>query len=82
MRAKGINMKVSEIGGVIKYHRKQNKLSRLELANLAGVGKTVIYDIEKVKETVQFKSLLRVLEVLNIQLKLVSPFNEKLDDTQ
>jgi len=75
-------MKVSEIGEIIKYHRKQSKLSRQELANLAGVGKTVVYDIEKGKETIQLKSLLKILEVLNIQLKLNTPFNEKLEDAQ
>ncbi len=75
-------MKVSEIGEIVKYHRKQSKLSRQELANLAGVGKTVVYDIEKGKETIQLKSLLKILEVLNIQLKLNTPFNEKLEDAQ
>lgn len=67
-------METSEIGVIVKYHRKQSKLSRQELANLAGVGKTVIYDIEKGKETIQLKSLLKVLEVLNIRLKLDTPF--------
>lgn len=75
-------MKVTEIGEIIKYHRKQSKLSRQELAKLAGVGKTVVYDIEKGKETIQLKSLLKILEVLNIQLKLNTPFNEKLEDAQ
>lgn len=66
---------MTEIGKLIKYHRKRCKLSQLELANLAGVGKTVVFDIEKGKETIQLKSLLNVLKVLNIQLKLESPFD-------
>ena len=75
-------METSEIGDIVKYHRKQSKLSRQELAHLAGVGKTVIYDIENGKETIQLKSLLKVLEVLNIRLKLEAPFNKKLEDTE
>jgi HTH-type transcriptional regulator/antitoxin HipB len=73
-------MKTDKIGNIVKYHRKQSGLSREELANLAGVGKTVIYDIEKGKETIQLKSLLKVLEALNIQLKLEVPFNKKSED--
>lgn len=75
-------MKASEIGEIVRYHRRQSKLSRQELANLAGVGKTVIYDVEKGKETIQLKSLLKILEVLNIQLKLNAPFNEKSEDIE
>ena len=66
-------MRTGEIGNIVKHHRKQSGLSREALANLAGVGKTVIYDIEKGKETIQLKSLLNVLEALNIQLKLKKP---------
>jgi HTH-type transcriptional regulator/antitoxin HipB len=42
-----------ELADVIKMHRKAAKLSRAQLAEMAGVGKTVIYDIEKGKETIQ-----------------------------
>jgi len=35
------------IGEIVLFHRKQSGLSRDQLAVLAGVGKTVIYDIEK-----------------------------------
>ena len=70
-------MRTGEIGNIVKHHRKQSGLSREALANLAGVGKTVIYDIEKGKETIQLKSLLNVLEALNIQLKLKKPEDEE-----
>jgi HTH-type transcriptional regulator/antitoxin HipB len=36
-----------ELAEVIRMHRKAARLSRVQLAELAGVGKTVIYDIEK-----------------------------------
>jgi HTH-type transcriptional regulator/antitoxin HipB len=48
---------------------------------MAGVGKTVIYDIEKGKETIQFSTLQKVLKALNIKIIFTSPlmevFNEK-----
>lgn len=58
----------------IRYYRKQSGLTQLELAQLAGVGKTVVFDIEKGKESVRFNTLLKILEVLNIKLKLETPF--------
>jgi HTH-type transcriptional regulator/antitoxin HipB len=63
-----------EIAKMVHYCRKQSGLSQQELALLSGVGKTVIFDIEKGKETVQLKTLLKVFDVLNIRIKLESPF--------
>jgi len=62
-----------KLGRLIKFHRKQSGLSQLELANLAGVGKTVIYDLEKGKTTVQFDTLRKVLSTLNIKIVFASP---------
>jgi len=66
-------MTSKQIGKAIIFHRKKSKLTQKELADLAGVGKTVVFDIEKGKETVQLNSLLKVLSVLNIKLKMISP---------
>lgn len=59
---------------VIKKHRKAAGLSQLQLAEMAGVGKTVIFDIEKGKETIQLDTLRKILAVLNIKVQLTSPF--------
>ena len=59
---------------VIKKHRKAAKLSQLQLADFAGVGKTVVYDIEKGKETIQLATLRKILNVLNIKVDLKSPY--------
>lgn len=64
------------IAGLTRYFRKQRKLSQLELAKLAGVGKTLVFDIEKGKESVQLNSLLRVMDALDIKLKFAVPFSE------
>ena len=72
-------MNSKEIAKIVHYHRKQSGLSQQKLAELASVGKTVIFDIEKGKETVQLNTLLKVLEVLNIQIKFVSPFTATME---
>jgi len=66
-------MNIDTLSEVIKYHRKQSGLTQKRLADLAGVGKTVIYDIEKGKETVQWDTIKKILSVLNIKIKFESP---------
>lgn len=73
-------MAPDEIAKIVHYCRKQSGLSQQELAKLAGVGKTVIFDIEKGKETVQLNTLLKVLEVLNIRMKFETPFAQPTDN--
>ncbi len=65
----------------IKKHRKAAGLSQLQLAELAGVGKTVIFDIEKGKETVQLNTLLKILTVLNIKVVLQSSIMNQIMNT-
>ncbi|MDX1900724.1 MAG: helix-turn-helix transcriptional regulator [Gammaproteobacteria bacterium] len=72
-------MNTTDIGQTIRECRKKSGLSQLELAQLAGVGKTAIFDIEKGKPTVQLDTLMKVLETLNIQLQLLTPFNQSTD---
>ena len=62
---------------MILFHRKQAKLSRNELAELAGVGKTVIYDLEKGKQTVKWSTIISILDALNIDIKFQSPLMEE-----
>jgi transcriptional regulator with XRE-family HTH domain len=66
------------IGQIVRLHRKQGGLSRIELAEIAGVGKTLIYDIEHGKETVKFSGLKKVLDALNIKITLQSPLMESI----
>lgn len=68
---------IQQLGDVVKYHRKKAGLSQKSLADVAGVGKTVVFDIEKGKETVQFKSIIRVLKALNISIAFKSPLMDK-----
>lgn len=68
-----------ELADIVRMHRKAAKLSRDRLAEMAGVGKTVIYDIEKGKKTIQLNTLRKVLNVLNIKIKLTSPLMDNLE---
>jgi y4mF family transcriptional regulator len=70
----------SKIGEIVLLHRKQSGLSRNQLADLAGVGKTVIYDIEKGKETIRFSTLQKVFKALNIRIDFTSPLMEVLNE--
>ncbi len=67
----------NDIAIMIRFYRKESGLSQHALACLAGVGKTVIFDIEKGKETVKLKTLLSVLDVLNIKMLFETPFPQK-----
>ncbi len=72
-----MDYKMSEI---VVFHRKKSGLTRKQLADLAGVGKTVIYDIEKGKETIRFSTLQKVLQTLNIKITFTSPLMEVLNE--
>ena len=66
-----------DLKGIVRHHRRLSGLSQAELAKHAGVGKTVIFDIEHGKVSVQFDTLKKVLAVLNIKIVLQSPVLEK-----
>lgn len=63
-----------EIGKIIHFHRKKAGLSQVQLADLAGLGKTVVYDAEKGKLSIRYETLLKLLSVLNISIEFQSPF--------
>lgn len=65
-----------DLGTFIKDHRKKAGLTQLELADLAGVGKTTVFDIEKNKETVRLNNLFAILRVLNIKVEFKSPLTK------
>ncbi|MFP8489548.1 helix-turn-helix domain-containing protein [Gracilimonas sp. Q87] len=67
---------MEEIGLIIKCHRKKSNLTQVQLADLAGVGKTAVFDIEHGKETVQYETLQKICKVLNISIELESPMME------
>jgi len=62
-----------EIGNIIRFHRKKSGLTQKALADIAGVGKTVVFDIENGKNSVRFDNILKVAGVLNIKITYTGP---------
>jgi len=69
-------MLIDDIAVTVRQYRKLAKLSQQQLAILSGVGKTVIYDIEKAKATIKLSTLMYVLDTLNIKVILQPPLNK------
>jgi y4mF family transcriptional regulator len=74
-------MSVLNLGAIVRFHRKKAGLTQLELAKLAGVGKTAVFDLEKGKLTLQLSTLLAVLYILNIEVKFASPLMQLFEET-
>lgn len=70
------------LASIIRKHRKAAGLSQLQLAEMAGVGKTVVFNIEKGKETVRLDTLRKILSVLNIKAQLTSPMMNQLQEDE
>ncbi len=66
----------NKLGAIIRFHRKRSGLTQLDLAELAGVGKNLVYGLENGQESVRLENLLKVLRVLNIELDFQSPLKE------
>lgn len=62
---------------MVRTHRKKSKLSQAELAKIAGVGKTVVFDVEHGKKTVRLDTLLKILAVLNIGIEFSGPYSKE-----
>ena len=46
------------LGPIIRFHRKKAQLSQEELGKLAGLRKTVVFDIENGKSSIRFDTAL------------------------
>ena len=62
-------MKLSTIGSIIQFHRKQAGISQKELADLAEIGKTSVFNLEKGKSNFRIETLLKICSILNIELE-------------
>jgi transcriptional regulator with XRE-family HTH domain len=68
---------MATLSELIKGHRQKAGLAQAQLAFLAGVGKTVIWDLEHGKESVRWDTLQKVFRVLNITPEWRSPLLER-----
>lgn len=63
-------LKEEILGDVIKHVRKLKNLSQEELGSLVGVGKAQISKIEKNYNNVTIANFLRILNALNVKVRL------------
>lgn len=68
----------AELGEHIRTAREARSLSQKELADLAGIGKTAMFDLEHGNPGVRLNTLLAVLHELKMDLKLIPPETEPL----
>lgn len=69
---------MSPLNVIIREHRRLAGLSQAGLAKLAGVGKTVVFDLEHGKLSIRFDTLTKILAALNITVRFDSPAMENI----
>lgn len=62
-----------QLARIVRFHRKKVGLTQLQLAHLAGVGKTAVFDVEQGKSTMQLNTIVSILSALNVQIHFTSP---------
>jgi len=62
---------------LVQSHRKKAGLTQAQLAKLAGTGKTVIWEIEHGRESVQWDTLQKIFRILNITVEWRSPLLDR-----
>ncbi len=75
-----LNETMSRLGALVRFHRHKAGLTQIQLAELAGVGKATVYDIEKGKTTVQMDKLFPVLAVLNVDIDFSGPLDAAFEE--
>ena len=70
------------IGEVVFFHRMKSGLTRNQLAEIAGVGKTMIYNIEKGKKSFRYDSLEKIFAILNVSIKFTSPIIDQMSENE
>lgn len=58
----------ASLGAAIKHYRQQAGLTQAQLAELAGLNRTYLSDLEQGKETEQLRRVLRVLKQLGARI--------------
>ena len=64
---------MEQLQEIVKKHRRMSGLSQAELAKLAGVGKTVVFDLEHGKLSIRYDTMTKIMAVLNISIGFDSP---------
>jgi DNA-binding XRE family transcriptional regulator len=60
----------ASVGPAIQMYRERAGLTQAELAEMAGLNRTYLSDLEQGKETEQMRRILRVLKLLGVRATL------------
>ncbi len=63
----------SDVAKAVRGAREARGLTQKELADLAGIGKTALFDLEHGNPGVRLSTLLSVLRVLDLHLEMADP---------
>ncbi len=67
---------ISQLGEIVRQERKAQKVTQIQLAQLANVGIRFVRDIENGKISVHSGKLMQVLNTLGIAISLNTPSGE------
>ena len=73
----GYIMRSKQLGHLITFHRKKAGLTQIGLAELAGISRSVIQDLEAGKGRTVWVHVEAILSVLNLELR---PFGPLVDE--
>ncbi|MEM7789963.1 MAG: helix-turn-helix domain-containing protein [Verrucomicrobiota bacterium] len=65
------------LGNLITFHRKKAGLTQVGLAEMAGVSRSVVQDLEAGKGRTVWEHVVSILSVLNLELQPVGPLVEE-----
>ncbi|NEX61085.1 helix-turn-helix domain-containing protein [Noviherbaspirillum galbum] len=57
-----------EVGAVIQRSRKEQGLTQIDVAGLAGLGERFVVELEQGKETIQMQKAMNVLDLLGLEV--------------
>jgi HTH-type transcriptional regulator/antitoxin HipB len=60
----------ASVGPAIRQYREQAGLTQVELAELAGINRTYLSNLEQGRETEQLRRIVRVLKLLGVRATL------------
>jgi HTH-type transcriptional regulator / antitoxin HipB len=60
----------SSIGPAIRHYRKEAGLTQAQLADMAGLNRSYVAELERGKETEQLRRILRLLKLLSVRATL------------
>ena len=66
-------MRSEQLGDLITFHRKKAGLTQVGLAELSGVSRSVVQDLEAGKGRTVWVHVEAILSVLNVELQPVGP---------